>query len=135
MEERHRIEWIQSLPFLAMQRRLRRGVLDGRVVERYFAHRSYRTGRVFQFVLAWIGCSAAQKGPLWWAAHHRHHHRHSDRAADVHSPEQEGFWWSHAGWILSRDYNDTDLDAIKDFVNTRSCHSSSARSCCTTRPS
>ena len=45
---------------------------------RYFAHRSYKTSRVFQFVLAWLGCSALQKGPLWWAAHHREHHRYSD---------------------------------------------------------
>ena len=42
---------------------------------RYFAHRSYRTSRVFQFFMACLGCSALQKGPLWWAAHHRQHHR------------------------------------------------------------
>src|SRR4051812_36006792 len=42
---------------------------------RYFSHRSYKTSRAFQFVLAWLGCSAGQKGPLWWAAQHRHHHR------------------------------------------------------------
>jgi fatty-acid desaturase len=33
---------------------------------RYLSHRSFKTSRVFQFVLAWLGCSAAQKGPLWW---------------------------------------------------------------------
>jgi stearoyl-CoA desaturase (delta-9 desaturase) len=82
---------------------------------RYFSHRSYRTGRVFQFVLAWIGCSAVQKGPLWWAAYHRHHHQHSDQENDVHSPERKGFWWSHVGWILCRRYESTDYDAIKDF--------------------
>src|SRR6266436_1498398 len=38
---------------------------------RYFAHRSYKTSRVFQFALAWLGCSCLQKGPLWWASHHR----------------------------------------------------------------
>ena len=48
------------------------------VYHRYFAHRAYKTSRWFQFVLAWIGCSAMQKGPLWWAGHHRHHHKHSD---------------------------------------------------------
>ena len=82
---------------------------------RYFSHRSYRTGRFFQFVLAWIGCSAVQKGPLWWAAYHRHHHQHSDQENDVHSPERKGFWWSHVGWILCRRYESTDYDAIKDF--------------------
>ncbi len=32
---------------------------------RYFAQRSYKATRGFQFGLAWLGSSAAQKGPLW----------------------------------------------------------------------
>src|SRR5438034_11815065 len=32
---------------------------------RYFSHRSYKTSRPFQFVLAVLGCSAMQKGHLW----------------------------------------------------------------------
>jgi stearoyl-CoA desaturase (delta-9 desaturase) len=83
---------------------------------RYFAHRSYRTSRWFQFVLAWVGCSAVQKGPLWWASHHRHHHQHSDQSEDVHSPERLGFWWSHLGWILCSKYKETNLRKIKDFA-------------------
>src|SRR3954468_12220784 len=43
---------------------------------RYFAHRSYKTSRVFQFILAFGGLTATQKGPLWWASHHRLHHRY-----------------------------------------------------------
>ena len=83
---------------------------------RYFAHRSYKTSRAFQFALAWIGCSALQKGPLWWAAHHRRHHRYSDQEGDVHSPTREGFWQSHIGWIISEKYKATDYDSIKDFA-------------------
>ncbi len=83
---------------------------------RYFSHRSYKTSRVFQFLLAVLGCSATQKGPLWWAAHHRRHHRFSDQEGDVHSPVRSGFWWSHVGWILSTKYEATDFDAIKDFA-------------------
>ena len=82
---------------------------------RYFSHRSYRLGRVSQFVLAFLGTTAAQKGPLWWAAHHRAHHKNSDTEADIHSPIR-GFWWSHVGWILCDKYNKTDSDAIKDFT-------------------
>ena len=67
---------------------------------RYFSHRSYKTSRVVQFLLAWIGCSAMQKGPLWWARHHREHHLYSDGPQDPHSPLERGFWWSHIGWIL-----------------------------------
>ncbi len=82
---------------------------------RYFAHRSYRLRRVPQFVLAFAGASAAQKGPLWWAAHHRAHHKFSDTDRDIHSPKR-GFWWSHVGWILCDKYNATETDAIKDFA-------------------
>jgi stearoyl-CoA desaturase (Delta-9 desaturase) len=71
---------------------------------RYFAHRSFKTSRAFQFVLAWLGCSAMQKGPLWWAAHHREHHRHSDTPEDPHSPWETTFWWSHVGWVLSTEH-------------------------------
>ncbi|HVE86213.1 MAG TPA: fatty acid desaturase [Myxococcales bacterium] len=83
---------------------------------RYFSHRSFKTSRVFQFVAAFLTCTCAQKGPLWWAAHHRHHHRASDQADDVHSPLQRGFWWSHVGWILSSRYEETRYELIRDFA-------------------
>jgi stearoyl-CoA desaturase (delta-9 desaturase) len=86
---------------------------------RYFSHRSFKTSRVFQFVLALLGSLAVQKGPLWWAAHHRRHHKYSDQEGDVHSPVQEGFWWSHVGWIVSPKFDPTDWDAIKDFSRYR----------------
>ena len=83
---------------------------------RYFSHRSYRMGRVAQFLMAFGGTTALQKGPLWWAGHHRLHHRFSDQDDDVHSP-RDGFWWSHVGWILSTKYKSTDLSTIKDFAS------------------
>ncbi|MGZ4779963.1 MAG: acyl-CoA desaturase [Thermoanaerobaculia bacterium] len=83
---------------------------------RYFAHRSFRTSRVFQFVLAFIGASAGQLGPLWWASHHRVHHRYTDTENDVHSPIVRGFFWSHMGWILSCRYVDYDAANIRDFA-------------------
>jgi stearoyl-CoA desaturase (delta-9 desaturase) len=82
---------------------------------RYFSHRTFKTSRPFQFVLALVGTMAVQKGPLWWAAHHRRHHKYSDQEGDVHSPVQEGLWWSHVGWIVSPKFDPTDWDAIKDF--------------------
>src|SRR4051794_2288054 len=110
-----RIEWLSSVPFFALHAACMGAFLCGTSggaltvcgllyavrmfaipagFHRYFSHRTYRTSRWFQFVLALIGTSAAQKGPLWWAANHRHHHAHSDTAQDSHSP-REGFWWSH----------------------------------------
>ena len=82
---------------------------------RYFSHRSFRTSRVFQFILAFFAMSSLQKGVLWWAAHHRHHHRYSDQEEDLHSPSQQGFWWSHVGWILADSYNQTRQELIPDL--------------------
>jgi len=83
---------------------------------RYFSHRTYRLGRVPQFLLAFLGQTAAQKGVLWWASNHRHHHKYSDRPEDIHSPLQGGLWWSHMGWILSPDYVETDLSRVPDLA-------------------
>ncbi len=83
---------------------------------RYFAHRAFKTSRAFQFVLAWLAQTTVQKGALWWAAHHRHHHRVSDQPEDIHSPVRRGFWWSHVGWFLSKRYDATRFEGIKDFA-------------------
>ena len=82
---------------------------------RYFAHRSYKMARVPQFLMAFGGTTAAQKGPLWWAAHHRDHHRYADTDRDIHSPSK-GFWWSHVGWFLSNRFKATNVDGIRDFA-------------------
>jgi stearoyl-CoA desaturase (Delta-9 desaturase) len=82
---------------------------------RYFSHRTFKTSRWFQFVLALMGLSSAQQGPLWWAAHHRNHHKYSDQPEDIHSPRQRGFIWSHMQWFLATRYKKTDHDKIKDF--------------------
>src|SRR5215475_9711207 len=83
---------------------------------RYFSHRSYKTSRTFQFVIAFLAQTSSQKGVLWWAAHHRHHHRFSDQEDDLHSPTLFGFFWSHLGWIVSDKYNSTRFDYIGDFA-------------------
>jgi stearoyl-CoA desaturase (delta-9 desaturase) len=83
---------------------------------RYFSHRTFKTSRFFQFVLAFLGTSAVQKGPLWWAANHRHHHRYSDTVNDLHSPVVKGFWWSHVGWVMCKKFAATNLKAVPDLA-------------------
>lgn len=82
---------------------------------RYFSHRTFETSRVFQFVLAWCASMTAQRGVLWWAAHHRAHHLYSDTERDLHSPKQDGFFHSHMGWIFS-DHSETEWKRIQDFA-------------------
>ncbi len=83
---------------------------------RYFSHRAYSTSRTFQFVLALLSQSTAQKSVLWWAAKHRHHHLHSDTERDVHSPRHKGFFYSHLGWLFARRHDATDLVKVADFA-------------------
>lgn len=83
---------------------------------RYFSHRSFKTGRVFAFVLGFLAQSSAQRGVLWWAANHRHHHRHSDTPDDVHSPVQRGFWHSHVAWFFTARFAKTDIAAVPDLA-------------------
>jgi stearoyl-CoA desaturase (delta-9 desaturase) len=102
-----RIDWARSLPFVLMHLACLAAFLTGvspvaivvaliaylvrmfaitGFYHRYFSHRTFKTSRVGQFVFGLLGASAVQRGPVWWAAHHRHHHANSDREADVHSP-------------------------------------------------
>jgi stearoyl-CoA desaturase (Delta-9 desaturase) len=83
---------------------------------RYFSHRAYATSRAFQFILAFLAQSSAQKSVLWWAAKHRHHHLHSDTGQDVHSPRQNGFLYSHVGWIFAERHAATDLVKVDDLA-------------------
>jgi stearoyl-CoA desaturase (delta-9 desaturase) len=82
---------------------------------RYFAHRTYKTNRAFQFFLAFLAQTSSQKGALWWAAHHRVHHKLSDQPGDVHSPVQNSFFYAHVGWIFDGT-EETRWDKIRDFA-------------------
>ncbi len=83
---------------------------------RYFSHRSYKTSRVMQFLIAFLGQTSAQRGVIWWAAVHRHHHLHSDTPHDVHSPRQHGFWYSHVGWIFNASSDEPDYGTVRDLT-------------------
>lgn len=83
---------------------------------RYFSHRSFKTSRPFQFALAFLGATAGQMGPLWWASHHRHHHNHADTEHDIHPPGIRGLWWSHVGWLLCRRYIEAEMTSVRDLI-------------------
>lgn len=131
------LNWFQALPFLLMHVALigvffvpfhgwlvalclgsyfiRMFAITGGY-HRYFAHRSYKSGRAVQFFLAFLGGACVQKGALWWAANHRWHHKYSDKPEDIHSPVQRGFFWSHVGWILSDEHFPTRWEQIPDLA-------------------
>ncbi len=83
---------------------------------RYFSHRTFKTSRVGQFMLAFLCQSSAQRGAIWWAAKHRAHHKHSDTPLDPHSPAQRGFWFAHVGWIFAPRTQEADYGLVPDLT-------------------
>jgi len=135
--DRNRVDWVRIVPFVALHAACLGvlwvgwsptavGVAAALYVvrmfaitafyHRYFSHRAFSLGRGAQLVAAILGASAVQRGPLWWASHHRHHHRHADRDEDPHSPGRRGFWWSHVFWLTSRENFAVRLDRVPDLA-------------------
>ena len=83
---------------------------------RYFSHRSFRAGRVVQFVLGLLGTLALQKGVLWWVSTHRRHHAVADTPADVHSPHHRSFFYSHCGWFIDPANQGVDEYRVRDLL-------------------
>jgi len=83
---------------------------------RYFSHKAFKTNRFWQFIFGALGNASVQRGPLWWAAHHRHHHRFTDQEQDVHSPSRHGFWWSHIGWLTSKANFPTNYKYVAEWA-------------------
>lgn len=135
--ESHRVNWVRCLPFIALHVAclavifvgwswVAAGVALGLYIvrmfaitgfyHRYFSHRTFRTSRSLQFLMAILGASAVQRGPMWWAAHHRHHHKHSDDPDDIHSPEHQGFWMAHMGWFMTDAGFGTNERLVRDWA-------------------
>jgi stearoyl-CoA desaturase (delta-9 desaturase) len=131
-----RIDWLRTLPFIAVHLAcfgviwvgvsafavgiavalyaIRMFAITG-FYHRYFSHRAFCTSRAVQFTFALIGTTSVQRGPLWWAAHHRNHHRFADGDRDPHSPLRLGFLRSHLGWFLTARGFRTDWKVIRDL--------------------
>jgi len=83
---------------------------------RYFSHKAFRASRGVQLAMAVAGCTAGQRGPLWWAGHHRYHHAHADRPEDRHSPAIRGLFDAHMGWFLRPENYATPWKYVRDWA-------------------
>jgi len=82
---------------------------------RYFSHRSFKTSRFFQFILAFLAQTSMEQGVLWWANHHRQHHVYSDTPKDIHSPRQHGFWYAHIAWFYTEPMVQKNYTMVDDL--------------------
>ena len=136
-ENADRIDWLRAAPFVALHLGclgvLYTGASPAAIgvaaasyavrmfaltafYHRCFSHRAFKASRSVQFVFALLGATCVQRGPLWWAAHHRNHHRGADTPRDPHSPRVHGFLWSHMGWFLTPRAFGTDLRRVSDLA-------------------
>ena len=61
-------------------------------LHRYWAHKSFTAGPIFEIVTLYFATLAGARSPIGWISAHRMHHHHSDKELDPHSPKYKGFW-------------------------------------------
>ncbi len=77
---------------------------------RLFAHRSYNTRPLVEWIYLLIGASAFQGSALKWSSDHRVHHTRVDTNDDPYSIAK-GFWYAHMGWLFWKDSVDRPIHA------------------------
>lgn len=105
--------WGELLGFLVVHYTLSIGVNLSH--HRYFSHHSFAASRPVAFLIGLWGSLALQRGPLWWASHHRVHHRYCETEQDPHSPRR-GFFRSHFGWTVEPAHKRIDWSYVKELA-------------------
>ena len=82
---------------------------------RLLTHRTFKTSKWMERVLATCGLLALQRSPLEWVGHHRMHHAFGDTDRDPHNARR-GFWWSHIGWMCRVNPETSDLKQMRKFA-------------------
>jgi fatty-acid desaturase len=69
---------------------------------RLLTHRGFTVPKPLEYFFTVCGMLASEGGAITWVAMHRMHHQFSDRSnKDLHTPN-DGFFWSHIGWIVCK---------------------------------
>lgn len=84
---------------------------------RLFAHRTFETNPIVNFLVLFFGAAAFEQSALYWASQHRDHHRYVDTDQDPYSIKK-GFFYAHIGWLLFWEHQ-VDYDNVKDLQKNR----------------
>ncbi len=84
---------------------------------RLLTHRSLEVPKWLEYFLIFCGSLSAQGGVINWVGLHRIHHKHSDQKADPHDSNQ-GFWWSHIGWMIHKIPADKEISKYTQDINS-----------------
>lgn len=86
---------------------------------RYFSHQSFKTYKLCEPLLAFLGCLGAQGSPVFWVGLHMGlHHPYSDKEQDLHSP-QNGFLNSYFGWQVKLGPHSAPLKPASRFFSVK----------------
>jgi len=81
---------------------------------RLFAHRAYNAPAPVRALFAIVGAAAFENSVITWAAAHRFHHRNVDTDEDPYNA-QEGFFYSHMGWVMVEGAKHDDTSNVPDL--------------------
>jgi stearoyl-CoA desaturase (delta-9 desaturase) len=108
----HGISWVEIAACILMW--LVTGLSITAGYHRLFAHRAYSAPAPVKALFAIFGAAAFENSVITWAAAHRFHHRHVDTDDDPYNA-QEGFFYSHMGWIMVEGAKHDDTSNVPDL--------------------
>jgi stearoyl-CoA desaturase (delta-9 desaturase) len=108
----HGVSWIEIVACAVMW--LVTGLSITAGYHRLFAHRAYAAPAPVRALFAILGAAAFENSVISWAAAHRFHHRYVDTDDDPYNA-QEGFFYSHMGWIMIEGAKHDDTSNVPDL--------------------
>ena len=108
----HGITWVEIAACAVMW--LVTGVSITAGYHRLFTHRAYSAVAPVRALFAIIGAATFQNSVIVWGAAHRFHHRNVDTDDDPYNA-QEGFLYSHIGWVLVEGAKHDDTSNVPDL--------------------
>jgi stearoyl-CoA desaturase (delta-9 desaturase) len=114
----HGVSWMEIAALLGLWMITGLSITAG--YHRLFAHKAYSASSAVRLFFAVFGAAAWQASIITWAAHHRFHHRFVDTDEDPYNAE-EGFWYSHMGWLLVEAAKHGDLSSVPDLQKDPIC--------------
>ena len=108
----HGITWVEIAACAVMW--LVTGVSITAGYHRLFTHRAYSAVAPVRALFAIVGAATFQNSVIVWGAAHRFHHRNVDTDDDPYNA-QEGFLYSHIGWVLVEGAKHDDTSNVPDL--------------------
>ncbi len=108
----HGVTWVEVVACVLLW--LATGLSITAGYHRLFSHRAFSAPAPVRALFAIVGAAAFENSVISWTAAHRFHHRFVDTDDDPYNP-QEGFFYSHVGWIMVEGAKHDDTSNVPDL--------------------